>query len=75
MKLEDKIKKAREVIKEAEREEAYPSTPEEIRKRNPNAVFYRAEKMRRVLKVALFYIQYNRRKAHRLLDKILEWKI
>jgi len=75
MKLEEKLKKAREIIRQAEEEGAYPSTPEEIRRRNPNAVFFRAERIRRVLKRVLFYMQYDRHKAHRLLNKILEWGV
>jgi len=71
MTINEKIKQAKELIEKVEEEEAYPSTPEEIRKIDPNAVFEKTEHLKRLLKRALFYIEYDRRKAHRILDKII----
>jgi len=72
MTIEEKIAKAKELIKKVEAEEAYPSSVDEIRKADPNATFPRSEHLKEMLKFALFYVQYNRRKAHRILNKIMK---
>ncbi len=73
MKLEEKIKKCREKIATLREEEAYPSTSQEILERDPRVIFPESEKLKRILQRAFFYlnVDIDKRKAHRLLDKIL----
>jgi len=73
MKFERKLQMAREIIERTREEEAYPSSHKEILERNPNAAFPETERLKRLLHEAQFYMGWgnNRRKAHRLLNKII----
>ena len=73
MSLERKLQMAKGIIKRTREEESYPSSPEEILKRNPNTCFPETERLKRLLHEAQFYAGWGnrRRKAHRLLNKII----
>jgi len=73
MTINEKIKQAKELIKKVEEEEAYPSTSIEIKAIDPNATFEKTEQLKRLLKRALFYVEHNKAKAHKILDKILNY--